>query len=109
MAFPNALGVVKGTGKSGLVEMRYVPGSTDVQVGQTVYTSGQEGIYPPGLRIGEIVEVVSGSATTPHKISIRPSAGLDSMQEVAILLYEPPQQPEFEQKLPNAVKDNKKK
>lgn len=100
----NALGVVAGSSKSNLVEMRYVAGSTDVQVGQVVYTSGQDGIFPPGLKIGEIVEVVSGSATTPHKIFIKPSAGIDSMQEVAILLYEPPQPEEFDQKLPNSRK-----
>ncbi len=104
----NALGVVMGTSKKDLIEMRYVSGSVDVQVGQSVYTSGQDGIYPAGLKIGEIVEVVSGSATTPHRIMIKPSSGMDSMQEVAILLYEPPAKPEFEQKLPNATSDSKK-
>ena len=104
----NALGVVSGTSKKDVVEMRYVPGSVEVQVGQIVYTSGQDGIYPAGLKVGEIVEVVPGSATTPHKIFIRPSSGIDSMQEVAILLYEPPTRTEFEQKLPNALKEGKK-
>ncbi len=105
----NALGVVVGSSKSDLVEMRYVPGSIEVQAGQAVYTSGQDGIFPPGLKIGDIVEVVSGSATTPHKIFIRPSARIDSMQEVAILLYEPPDQYEFEQQIPNAANDAKKR
>lgn len=100
----NALGVVSGTSKRDVVEMRYVSGSVEVQVGQAVYTTGQDGIYPSGLKIGEIVEIVSGSATTPHKIYLRPSAGLNSMQEVGVLLYEPPARSEFEQKLPNAVK-----
>ncbi|MGE3466463.1 MAG: rod shape-determining protein MreC, partial [Pyrinomonadaceae bacterium] len=102
----NALGVVTGTGKSDLLEMKYVPGSIDVQVGQSVFTSGQDGIYPAGLKVGEIVNVVSGSATTPHQIQIRPASRLSSMQEVGILLYEPPERPEFDQKLPNAVKPN---
>lgn len=105
----NALGVVTGTGKTNVVEMRYVAGSIEVQVGQVVYTSGQDGIYPAGLKVGEIVEVVTGSATTPHKIFIRPSSGIDSMQEVAILLYEPPERPAFEQKIPNAANDSRKK
>lgn len=100
----NALGVISGSSKKDLVEMRYVSGSVDVQVGQTVYTSGQDGIYPAGLKIGEIVEVVTGSATTPHTILIRPSSRIDSMQEVGILLYEPPSKPEFEQKLPGTSK-----
>lgn len=104
----NALGVVSGTSKRDLVEMRYVSGSVDVKTGQIVYTTGQDGIYPAGLRIGEIVDIVTGSATTPHRIFIRPSAGLDSMREVAILLYEPPEKTGFDQKLPNATKGDKK-
>lgn len=100
----NALGVVSGTSKKDLLEMKYVPGNTDVQVGQSVFTTGQDGIFPPGLKVGEIVSVSQGSATTPHQILIRPAAKLSSMQEVAILLYEPSAKTEFEQKLPNAVK-----
>lgn len=102
----NALGVVSGTSKKDLLEMRYVAGSVDVQVGQVVYTTGQDGIFPAGLKIGEIISVVTGSATTPHVISIRPAAKLNSMQEVGILLYEPPERPAFEHKLPNAVPKN---
>ncbi|MEO6655797.1 MAG: rod shape-determining protein MreC [Pyrinomonadaceae bacterium] len=102
----NALGVVSGTSKKELLEMKYVSGSIDVQIGQTVFTTGQDGIFPAGLKIGEIVNIVTGSATTPHQILIRPAARLDSMQEVGILLYEPPVRTEFEQKLPNAVKKN---
>jgi rod shape-determining protein MreC len=100
----NALGVVNGTSKKDLLEMKYVPGNIDVQVGQGVFTTGQDGIFPPGLKVGEIVSVLQGSATTPHQILIRPAARLSSMQEVGILLYEPPTRTEFEQKLPNAVK-----
>jgi rod shape-determining protein MreC len=100
----NALGVVGGTSKRDLVEMRYVAGSIDVQPGQFVYTSGQDGIYPDGLKVGEIVEVRSGSATVPHQIFIRPTAAINSMQEVGVLLYEPPPRPDFEKSLPNAAK-----
>ncbi len=103
----NALGVVSGTSKKDLLEMRYVPGSVEIKVGDTVYTSGQDGIFPAGLKIGEIVEVVSGSTTTPHQILIKPGARLDSMQEVAVLLYEAPPRPKYETTLPNAVKEGK--
>ena len=108
IAGSNALGVVVGTSKRDVVEMRYVSGSTDVKVGQIVYTTGQDAIYPAGLKIGEIVEINSGTATVPHQIFIRPTGRLDSMQEVGVLLYEPAPKPEFEQKLPNAVKSDKK-
>lgn len=103
----NVLGVIKGTSKKNLLEMRYVSGSVEVQAGQTVYTTGQDGIFPAGLKVGEIVEVKTGSATVPHQIFIRPSARIDSMQEVGILIYEPPPREEFEQKLPNAITKEK--
>ncbi len=102
-----ALGVVSGTGKKEILEMGYVPGSVEVKVGETVYTTGQDGIYPAGLKLGEIVEVRSGSATVPHQIFIKPSANLYAMQEVAVLLYEPPPRPEFDKFLPNVIKDER--
>ncbi|MEP6850218.1 MAG: rod shape-determining protein MreC [Acidobacteriota bacterium] len=103
------LGVVSGTSKKDLLEMHYVPGSTNVQVGQAVFTTGQDGIFPAGLKIGEIVNVGGGSASEALQIMIQPAARLNSMQEVGVLLYEPPQKPEFEQRLPNSVKEAKKK
>jgi rod shape-determining protein MreC len=86
-----------------------VPGTVEVKEGDFVYTSGQDGIYPAGLKIGEIVEVRSGSATIHHTIYIKPSSGISSMQEVAVLLYEAPPRQKFEQSVPNAVKDEKDK
>jgi len=103
----NALGVVSGNSKKEILEMGYVPGSIEVKVGETVYTTGQDGIYPPGLKLGEIVEVRSGSATVTHQIFIKPSANLYAMQEVAVLLYEPPPRPEYDKSLPNVIKDEK--
>jgi rod shape-determining protein MreC len=105
----STLGVIKGSKNRELVEMMYVPGSVEIQVGQPIFTSGQEGIYPAGLKLGEIVEIRSGSATTPHQIFIKPTAELNSMQEVAVLLYEAPPRHKFEQSIPNAVKEEKGK
>jgi rod shape-determining protein MreC len=101
------LGVITGTSKRELLEMKYVPGSTDVQVGQAVFTTGQDGIYPPGIKVGDIVQIVSGSATTPHQIFIQPAAKLSSMQEVGVLLYEPPQKAPFDQQISPPTKDKK--
>jgi rod shape-determining protein MreC len=100
----NALGVVSGSGKREILEMGYVPGSIEVKVGESVYTTGQDGIYPAGLKLGEVIEVHADSATQPQRIFIQPSAKVSSMQEVAVLLYEPPPRPEFDKSLPNAKK-----
>src|SRR5215218_3670345 len=59
----NALGSVRGLGENGLLEMRYVSGLEEVSVGDYVVTTGQDGIYPPGLNVGTVVEVRKGSAT----------------------------------------------
>jgi rod shape-determining protein MreC len=103
----NALGVVMGTSKTGLLEMKYVPGTTDVQVGQSVFTTGQDGIYPSGLKVGDIVDVRSNGSSQPYQILIQPAASLDSIQEVGVLLYEPPPQIPFEQKVTPSPKAKK--
>lgn len=100
----NALGSVKGLGEGGLVEMRYVSGLEEVKAGDYVVTTGQDGIYPPGLNVGEVVEVKHGSATQPHVIHIKPSARLDELEQVAVLQYHPPQRTAPDQILPNVEK-----
>lgn len=102
-----ALGSVSGLGKAGLVEMRYVSGLQKVEVGDYILTTGQDGIYPAGLNVGEVLEVKRGTATQPHQIYVRPSARLDQLEEVAVLLYHPPQRPAPEQSLPNLDKAKK--
>jgi rod shape-determining protein MreC len=99
-----ALGSVRGGGEKGLVEMRYVSGLEKVEVGDYVLTTGQDGIYPAGLNVGEVVDLKRGTPTQPHQILIRPSARLDQLQDVAVLLYHPPMRPAPEQSLPNVDK-----
>ncbi len=101
------LGSVRGLGDSGLIEMRYVSGLETVEVGDYILTTGQDGIYPPGLSIGEVAQVKRGTATQAHQILIKPSARLDQLEEVAVLLYRPPARPAPEQTLPNVDKGKK--
>ncbi|MCA1576572.1 MAG: rod shape-determining protein MreC [Acidobacteria bacterium] len=88
-----ALGSVRGRADLGVgvIEMRYVSGLEEVEVGDYVMTTGQDGIYPPGLNVGKVVDVKKGSATQAHQILIQPGAQLDHLEEVAVLLYHPPQ------------------
>ncbi|MDQ2936291.1 MAG: rod shape-determining protein MreC [Acidobacteriota bacterium] len=102
-----ALGSVRGLGESGLIEMRYVSGLQKVEVGDYILTTGQDGIYPAGLNVGEVVQVKHGTATQPHQILIKPGAKLDQLEEVAVLLYHPPLRPAPEQTLPNVDKVKK--
>jgi rod shape-determining protein MreC len=100
----NALGSVKGLGASDLLEMHHVPGLEEVNPGDSVITTGQDGIYPPGLNVGQVVEVKKGSATVAHIIHIKPGARLNALGEVAVLLYHPPQTSAPLDVLPNVEK-----
>jgi rod shape-determining protein MreC len=103
----NAVGSIKGLGESGLLEMKYVPGTEKVQPGDTVTTTGQDAIYPAGFKVGDVVDVRPGSATQAQAIHVRPSAGLDRLKEVAVLTYHAPQKVEPDQSLPNVDKKSK--
>lgn len=105
----NAIGVVSGVGKRDSLEMGYVPGTVPVSVGETVFTTGQDGIYPTGLKVGTVIDVRTGTTGEPHEITIEPGAKLYGMQEVAVILYEAPQKPAFEKAVPNAVTEDKKR
>jgi len=87
-----ALGSVRGRADLGvgLIEMRYVSGLEKVEINDYVMTTGQDGIYPPGLNVGRVVDVKNGTATQAHQILIQPGAQLDHLEEVAVLLYHPP-------------------
>jgi rod shape-determining protein MreC len=99
-----ALGSVRGRADLGVsvIEMRYVSGLEKVEVGDNVMTTGQDGIYPPGLNVGKVVDVKHGSATQAHTIIIQPGAQLDHLEDVAVLLYQPPKPPTPQQTLQNA-------
>jgi rod shape-determining protein MreC len=100
----NAAGSIKGMGENGLLDMRYVSGLEKVQMGDTVYTTGQDGIYPAGLTVGQVVELHPGSATQAQTIHIRPSAGLDRLKEVTVLQYRATKAIQTDQSLPNVDK-----
>lgn len=101
-----ALGSVRGRADLGvgIIEMRYVSGLEKVQVNDTVMTTGQDGIYPPGLNVGRVVDVKNGTATQAHQILIQPGAQLDHLEEVAVLLYRAPQRSTPQETLPNVEK-----
>ena len=104
-----ALGSVRGRADLGvgLIEMRYVSGLEKVEVNDNVMTTGQDGIYPPGLNVGRVVDVRNGTATQAHQILIQPGAQLDHLEEVAVLLYRAPQRSAPQETLPNVEKSGK--
>ena len=78
-----APGVLRGT-NSLLCRLDYVPPHVAVRVGEQVYSSGLDGIFPPGMPVGEVVSVEA----TPEQRAIAVSlhADVDRVREVAIVL-----------------------
>ena len=82
-----AQGVVVGTGAD-LLRMDYVTGSADVKAGDTVVTSGIDGIYPKGFVIGQIESVRRGVGEY-SSIVIRPAVDFSSLEAVLVVLTPP--------------------
>ena len=78
-----APGVLRGTSRL-LCRLDYVPPHVPVRVGEQVYASGLDGIFPRGMPVGEVVSV----ETTPelHAIEVKLHADLDRVREVAVVL-----------------------
>jgi rod shape-determining protein MreC len=77
-------GIVFGNMKKGL-DLRYVPGYHDVEVGDLVVTSGADGVFPHGFALGNIEEITTdpGGDLTMRLI---PSLKYKDLEEVLILL-----------------------
>jgi rod shape-determining protein MreC len=78
---------VGGTGEPLLV-MKYVANDDTVKPGESVVTSGMDRIFPRDLPVGTVVDVKAG---IPFKqIRVRPSANLETLEEVIVLLSQQP-------------------
>jgi rod shape-determining protein MreC len=78
-------GIVEGEGGS-RCSVRYVPRGEDVQVGDTIITSGMEGIFPKGLSLGEVARVVKKDYGLFQEIEIAPSVHFSRLEEVMVIV-----------------------
>ncbi len=82
------LGLVEGVytpGKTGFCQMSYLPASADIKVGDLVLSSGIGSIYPRGLSIGVVTELVPDGASRSLIAMIEPSADLTDLRNVMII------------------------
>jgi len=76
-------GILKGQSSS-TTTLQYVLNDENVQVGEKVYTSGEDRIYPKGLPVGTISAVQAGS---PFKqITVQPLVRLNRLEEVLVVI-----------------------
>jgi rod shape-determining protein MreC len=74
-----------GAGRSGGMELRFMSGNADVQVGDVLHTSGLDGIYPPGLKVATVAAVERRVESGFARIALAPAASADGVRHVLVL------------------------
>ena len=67
------------------MELRFMAGNADVQVGDVLTTSGVDGVYPPGLPVARVARVDRRSDAGFARILLAPSAGQDNLRYLMVL------------------------
>ena len=80
-----AQGPVRGSGEP-LLALEYISNETKVEPGEKILTSGQDRIFPKDLPVGSVTQVQPDRHSPFLKISVKPAARLDGLEEVLVLL-----------------------
>jgi rod shape-determining protein MreC len=80
-----APGMVSGTGQDDLLEMLRVDHDAEILPGQTVITSGYGSVFPKGLMIGIVEEVMADSNGLTKRATIRPAVDFRRLEEVIVI------------------------
>jgi rod shape-determining protein MreC len=92
-------GVVKGYGEPTL-HLDYISNDEKVHPGELVFTSGDDRIYPKDFPVGTVTEARQGNPF--QRITVQPSARLDRLEEIIILLTQQEIAPKKGAELPPA-------
>ncbi|MDC8785650.1 rod shape-determining protein MreC [Roseateles koreensis] len=67
------------------MELRFLAANADVKVGDTLMTSGLDGVYPPGLPVAKVTQVERRGDSSFARVDLSPVARLDSVRHVLVL------------------------
>jgi rod shape-determining protein MreC len=96
---------VYGQAQSAMLELRFMPANVDIQEGDTLVTSGLDGVYMPGLPVGKVTRIEREAGYAFAKIQCQPAAGVTRYSHVLVLSQERKNLPP----LPQAVDEGKDK
>jgi rod shape-determining protein MreC len=83
--------VAFGAGATSL-ELRYLSNSAELRAGDTVVTSGLDGLYPAGLPVGRVAQIKRGESGF-SRVMLDPAAGIDQSKLLLVLLVDRNRQP----------------
>lgn len=69
----------------GLCRLDYITPDVEVSVGDKVETSGLNSLYPKGIIIGEIIQVVKNEGQFDYYAIVKPSVDFRRLEEVAVI------------------------
>ena len=103
--------VVFGSGDISTLTLRYMPISSDIQVGDVLRTSGIDGTYPPGLPVATVINIERDPAYPFAQILCKPLAGVDQQRQMMIIsgLKKLPELPKEASKVDNLDAASKSK
>jgi rod shape-determining protein MreC len=87
-----ARGVLVGLGRE-LCLLKYVQRNEDVQVGDKVISSGMGGVFPKGLLVGTVQEVVRGSSGLFQRVEVEPAVNFSRLEDVMVVIQPPAENP----------------
>jgi rod shape-determining protein MreC len=67
------------------MELRFMAGNDDVQVGDLLVTSGVDGVYPPGLQVAKVTQVDRRADSAFAHIALAPTALPGAVRHVLVL------------------------
>ncbi len=77
-------GILGGKDANGCL-LKYVRGNLDVQVGDLIITSGKDGLFPKGLRLGVVQGIFKDPVDLFQKIEVKPLVRLSALEELLII------------------------
>lgn len=77
--------IVSGTGSDRLLEVRFLDMHADVKPGDLLYTSGIDGLYPPGIPVAQVESIEPPRNTPFARAKCRPVGGVGRYRHVAVL------------------------
>ena len=87
-----ARGIIKG-GASGYCVLNYVLRKYEVAVGDTVISSGMDGVFPKGLPIGEVATTVKQEAGIFQDVTVTPYVDFERLEEAFVVPLPQPDNP----------------
>lgn len=78
-------GVAYGLPQARGMELRFMAGNADVQVGDRLETSGLDGVYPAGLPVAQVARIDRRADSAFARIALTPLANPDGSRHVLLL------------------------